>query len=142
MSYPIPAFHFQAEWGGTSIGFARIRGLDQETEVIEYREGSSVSLQTLKIPGLDRGGRIILERGIILNRNDFPEWFGTRRAGTVERRDLTVSLLNEDHEPVVVWRVRGAWPAGLRGPELDAQASRVAFEVLEIVHEGIERISP
>ncbi len=140
MSYPMPAFHFMAEFGGDSLAFARIRGLDQETEVIEYREGNSLSLETLKIPGLDRGGRITLERGIVLGRNDFPDWFGTRRMGTVERRDLTISLLNADHEPEVVWRVRGAWPARILGPELDAQASRVAFEVLELAHEGIQRV--
>lgn len=40
-SYPLPKFHFLVDWGGTKIGFAEVSGLSFETEVIEYREGSS-----------------------------------------------------------------------------------------------------
>ena len=40
--YPIPKFHFMVEWGdGFRVGFTEVSGLDFETEVIEYREGSS-----------------------------------------------------------------------------------------------------
>ncbi|MBI1780434.1 MAG: phage tail protein [Sphingobacteriales bacterium] len=39
-TYPMPAYHFSVEWGGTRIGFTEVTGLSMETEVIEYREGS------------------------------------------------------------------------------------------------------
>ena len=40
-NYPLPKFHFQVDWGGTRIGFTEVTGLQIETEVVEYREGSS-----------------------------------------------------------------------------------------------------
>lgn len=137
MTYPLPAFHFLAEWGGARLGFTSIRGLNQETDVIEYREGSDRDPETRKIPGISRGDRITLVRGIISGDGELAQWMNTLRVGQVERRDLTISLLNADHEPEVVWRVRAAWPARLVGPELDAMAKTVAFEAIEVVHEGI-----
>ena len=38
--YPLPAFHFSVQWGGTRIGFTEVAGLTQENQAIEYRDGS------------------------------------------------------------------------------------------------------
>ena len=57
--------------------------------------------------------------------------------GKVERRDLTVSLLNENHEPVIVWKVKNAWPVKLQSADLKSDANEVAIETLELAHEGL-----
>jgi len=135
--YPIPAFHFTVEWGGKNAGFSEVSGLTQEVQVIEYREGSSKDYSTTKMPGLRKYSNIILKRGISKSDNDFFNWLNTVQLNTVERRNLTISLLNENHEPVMVWKARNAFPVKVEGPGLKASGNEVAVESIEIAHEGV-----
>ena len=60
------------------------------------------------------------------------------KLNTVERRDLVVSLLNEEHEPVMIWKVHNAFPVKVEGPQLKASGNEVAIESIELAHEGLE----
>ena len=72
----------------------------------------------------------MLKRGIVAKDNDFFAWINTIKLSKVERRDIVVQLLNENHEPVVVWKIRNAFPVRYSGPVLLANASEVAMEEL------------
>ncbi len=135
--YPIGAYHFEVGWGGTRVGFSEVSGLEIEHDVIEYREGASPEYGSQKIPGRPRYRNLVLERGMVPGDNEFFEWLRTIRLNEVERRDLTISLLNEEHSPAVVWRAKGAFPVRLSGPKLSATHSKVAIETLEVAHEGL-----
>ncbi len=135
--YPIPKFHFQVEWGGAKIGFTEVSGLDISTDVIEYREGSSPEYHKIKQPGMQKFSNINLKRGTFKGDNDFYKWYNTIALNTVERRDLVISLLNENHEPVVVWKIKNAFPVKLTSTDLKADGNEVAIESLEIAHEGL-----
>ncbi|CAM4329726.1 phage tail protein [Zobellia roscoffensis] len=130
-------FHFKVEWGGTRIGFTEVTGLDIEQEVLEYRDGASPKDAPIKIPGLRRYSNIILKRGVFKSDNEYYEWLNTIQLNSVEKRDITISLLNESHEPVVVWVVKSAWPIGLKSTNLHSTNSEIAIETLEIAHEGL-----
>ncbi len=41
--YPLPKFHFQVEWGGASIGFTEVSGLDVQTDPIECRTARTLN---------------------------------------------------------------------------------------------------
>lgn len=133
----ISRYHFSVSWGGTRIGFLEISGLDIEIEAVSFREGSSPEDSARKIPGLRKYSNITLKRGIVKNDNEFFEWINTIRIGEIERRDVTISLLNESHEPIVVWKVKNAFPVHYYGPILNANGSDVAMETLVLTHEGI-----
>lgn len=135
--YPLAGYHFQVEWGGSRIGFSEVSGLEIETDVIEYRDGASKEYGSQKMPGRPHYRNIVLKRGVEPDDNEFFEWINTIKMNDVERRDLTISLLNEEHEPVMVWKVRDAFPVRLSGPDLSATESEVAIETLEIAHEGL-----
>ncbi len=135
--YPIPKFHFQVEWGGQRLGFTEASGMDVETEVIEYREGASPEYHKVKMPGMQKYGNLTLKRGTFAADNEFFDWWNTVKLNTIERRDITLSLLNESHEPVVVWKVKNAWPVKVQSTDLKADGSEVAIETLEIAHEGL-----
>lgn len=135
--YPLPKFHFQVEWGGTKIGFTEVTGLDVETEIIEYRDGASPEYSKLKMPGMQKYANITMKRGIFPTDNEFFEWWNTHALNTVERRDLTVSLLNETHEPVMVWKVKNAWPTKITSTDLKGDGNETAIETIELVHEGL-----
>lgn len=135
--YPIPKFHFQVEWGGARIGFTEATGLDISTDVLEYREGSSPEYHKIKMPGMQKFSNITLKRGTFKGDNDFYNWYNTISLNTVERRDLILSLLNENHEPVVVWKIKNAFPVKVQSTDLKADGNEVAIETLEIAHEGL-----
>jgi phage tail-like protein len=60
------------------------------------------------------------------------------KLNTVERRDLVVSLLNEEHAPVMTWKLLNAFPVKVEGPQLKASGNEVAIESIELAHEGLE----
>ncbi len=136
-NYPLPKFHFQVEWGGTKIGFTEISGLDSELEVIEYRQGASPEYSKIKMPGLRKYSNITLKRGMFQGDNEYYDWLNSVQMNTIERRDITISLLNQDHEPVVVWKVRNAFPTKVQSTDLKADGNEVAIESMELVHEGL-----
>ena len=78
-----------------------------------------------------------MKRGITKGDNELFHWFNTVSLNKIERRDLTISLLNESHEPVVVWKVRNAWPSKVDGPTLNSTGNEVAIETVELAHEGL-----
>lgn len=135
--YPIVKFHFQVEWGGTKIGFTEVSGLDVETEVVEYRHGASPEYFKTKMPGMQKFSNITLKRGTFATDNEYYSWWNTVKLNTIERRDITISLLNEEHTPVVVWKVKNAWPTKIQSTDLKADGNEVAIESMELVHEGL-----
>ncbi len=146
--YPVPKFHFQVEWGpNLRMGFTEVSGLDFETEVIEYREGTNKTYNKTKQPGLTKYADITLKRGTFEGDFDFfKQWKETyyfqegNRTGSRFRRDITIKLLNENHEPIITWQVLNAWPSKVQSTDLKADANEVAIETMTIVHEGLVRV--
>lgn len=136
-NYPIPKFHFQVEWAGAKIGFTEVTGLEVSTDVIEYRDGASPEYHKIKMPGMQKFSNITMKRGIFKGDNDYYTWWNTVKLNTIERRDLVISLLNEEHSPVVVWKVKNAWPVKVQSTDLKADGNEVAIESIEIAHEGL-----
>lgn len=136
-NYPLPKFHFQVEWGGANIGFTEVSGLDVQTDPIEYRDGASPEYVKTKMPGMQKFSNITLKRGTFQGDNQFYDWWNSVALNTIERRDVTISLLNENHEPVIVWKVKSAWPIKVTSTDLKADGNEVAIESIELVHEGL-----
>jgi phage tail-like protein len=118
----------------------KVSGLNLEVAVVEYRNGASPEFHTQKMPGQTKYSNVILKRGVARGDNEFFQWINTIRLNTVERRDIIISLLNENHEPVMNWRLRNAFPVRYSGPVLVANSSDIAIEELEIAHEDLEVI--
>jgi phage tail-like protein len=135
--YPLPKFHFEVEWGGTKIGFTEVTGLEVSTEKIEYRDGSSKEYHKTRMPGMQSFGDLTLKRGVFAGDNEFYTWWNTVALNTIERRDITISLLNETHAPVVVWKVKKAWPTKVTSTDLNSSGNETAIETLVLTHEGL-----
>ena len=137
-TYPIPVFHYKVSWNNQDMGFSDVSGLTQETQSIEYRDGLMPGTTApLKRPGLKKVNNITLKRGIVEKNNDLFIWFNNNGAPNVERRDVTISLLNDEGNPVMVWTISQAWPSKVEGPGLKATGNEIAIESIELVHEGI-----
>lgn len=138
MAYPLPVFHFSVDWGGTQLTFSEVTGLNVEVQPIEYRDGLNPDYSPSKMPGMKKYGNLTLKRGVFTSDNEYYAWINAIALNQVERRDIIISLLNENHEPVMTWKVVNAWPTKLTSPDLKASANEAAIETLEIAHEGIQ----
>ncbi|WP_149274951.1 phage tail protein [Pareuzebyella sediminis] len=139
-TYPLTKFHFRVEWGGSKIGFTEVTGLDFQVEPIEYREGSSPEYHKIKMPGMQKFSNITLKRGTFTGDIEFYSWMKTISLTKVERRDITISLLNEEHEPVMTWGIKKAFPIKVQASDFKSDGNEVAVETLELAHEGLKII--
>ncbi|HLV39860.1 phage tail protein [Xanthomarina sp.] len=143
--YPLTNSHFRVEWGSDfRIGFTEVRGLDFETEVIEYREGNSKKYNNSKQPGRTKYSDVTLKRGTFEGDFDmFKEWQKTyffqegNETGSKFRRTVSIKLLNESHEPVITWVLENAWPRKVKSTVLKANSRKIAIETMILVHEGL-----
>ena len=146
-NYPLPKFHFQVDWkeGEAQFGFTEVSGLDFETEVIEYREGNSPTYNKTKQPGLTKYSDITLKRGTFLGDIKFYDYWKRNfhfqegnRPSSMFRRNIEIQLLNEEHQPIMTWKLKNAWASKVQSTVLKADANEVAIETMVIVHEGLE----
>jgi phage tail-like protein len=139
-TYPLPKFHFQVKWGVDRVGFTEVTGLDVQIDVIEYREGSSPDFSKTKQPGMSKYSNVTLKRGTLATDTEFYKWIYAMDPFTHEsqRREITISLLNEAHTPIMTWSLKNAFPVKYQASDLKADGNEVAIETLELAHEGLK----
>ena len=136
-NYPLPNFHFKVDWGGARQDFTEVKGLDRYIEPILMRDGNSPESISKIMPGTEKFNTITLRRTIQKGDTDFFDWMNTKNMSTIERRDVTISLLNEEHNPVMRWKAQSAFPVRYSGPIFNSSNNEAAYEELELVHERL-----
>src|SRR5712691_11666309 len=117
-------------------GFSEVRGLEGSMQVQDYPEGGANAFER-RFPGRIAWSNLTLQRGVAINRNLW-DWFHSYAEGTGLRRDGLVMLLNDERDPVAVWKFKRGIPVKWTGPSLSGHGNEVAIETIEIAHEGIE----
>lgn len=135
--YPLQGFHFIVDWGGSQAAFMEVTGLSVDVDMVEYNVGTNPNYTSFKIPGRKVFENITLKRGTFSGDNEAYGWWNSTLKDKPERRDITISLLDETHAPIVVWRLIKAWVKKLDMADLKADSSEVVVETMEIVHEGL-----
>ena len=135
-AWPIPKFHFKLEVDGMGTAFQEVSGLNGGTQVLEYREGDSKSYSPIKMPGMMRFDNVIIKKGVFKGDNKLWDWFSKIKMNTIERKPVTISLLDEEGNPTMVWKLQNAFPVKISGTELNSTTNEVAVESLELAHEG------
>lgn len=142
IGYPIPSFSFRVDFSGdgnTPIAFSEISGLSIEYETITYSDGLGGSVH---MPGQSKPINLTLKKAIVKADNFLFEWISTIRLNTVQKRDITISLVNEEEKPTVSWVVTGAFPKKLDAPSFNATANEVAIESLELMASSLTIKNP
>jgi phage tail-like protein len=135
--YPLPVFHFQVKFGSNIAAFSEVTGLTQEVQNINPREHLNLNFAKIKMPGLQKYPNITMKRGVFAGIGDFEDWVKMMTQGQANRRDLVISLVNENSEEVQVWTVKQAWPVKFGMSDQRARGTDVAIETIEFSHEGI-----
>ncbi len=137
-TYPIGRFRYKVEIDGLDAGgFSEVTGFDASIDVMEYREGDMVTTP-MKVPGLKKYGNITLRQGLIHNTVLY-DWIMEGVEGAVDRKTITITLLDEEENDSASWQVINAWPMRYAAPDFNATSSEIAIETLEIAHEGMTR---
>jgi phage tail-like protein len=119
-------------------GFNECTGLDFSLEVEDYNEGGNNGT-VLKFPTRVKWEKLVLKKGLTKGTVLW-DWFYGFVEGQVQRKDGLITLQNEKHEVHTVWGFKRGLPVRYQGPQLNAQQSNVAFESIEIAHEGIYQL--
>jgi phage tail-like protein len=136
---PLPSESFLVEIDGiTSSRFTHVEGLDAETEVVEYREGSDTNSVKL-IPGLYRYGPITLKRGLSEN-TELWEWFEENRDDPVDRKAMSIIIFDRGRNEKVRFNFQDCWPSQYYIEPLSSSPSDIAMEVIVIQCESMERV--
>lgn len=144
---PYGAFNYIVSLGGDQGdgaegavigGFSDVSGLGVELNYSEYRNGNEKFNTVRKVANTFKVDDITLKRGVI-GSDDLFKWLKNVREGEHDRRQVTITLLNEARETVGAWVLREAQPKKWTGPTLAAKGgSDVAMEEISFCCEGIE----
>lgn len=134
---PYRSYNFRVEFDGLDLGsFSEVTGLSAEGESVDYREGTDVLQAVRKLPALRSYTNITLKRGVTENDELF-RWYQNIADGVADRRNWTITLMNELREDVVRWNVENAFVNKIDFPSLNASGNEVAVESVELVHERL-----
>jgi len=133
---PFNNYRFIVQIDGINAGFSEVIGLETESKPIEYREGGDHIVR--KLIGLPRYGNVTLKRGVTVT-NELQKWHRNILNGQNDRRNGSISLLDESGGPAVTWKIFNAWPTKWEGPDLNARGNEVAIETLVLCIDRLER---
>ena len=152
MAYPLTKMNFLVsipDLSGSMAAFSEVSGIEASVDVVEFRQGNAHSLAPVKIPGLVKHGNITLKMGYTIG-NGFKTWIQecvSETRGAMPRKTVTIELLdirdgspNSAYETIkenITWILKEAWVTKYSGPDLNASASEVAIETVELAYEEL-----
>jgi phage tail-like protein len=137
---PYLNFNFVVEiQGEVAAGFSEADLPAGRIEAVAYREGTDGTSVARLLPGRVEYGPLVLRRGFSGDTALF-QWWRNVAQGNLDRRNVSVLLLDEQRQEVARWNLRRAWPSKYDPPDLRGLGNEVAIETLELAHEGIELV--
>jgi phage tail-like protein len=134
---PFRGFRFLIEIEGIASGaFSRVKNLAREVKHESYREGG-VNDYEHKLVTQVTYPVVVLERGLAID--DLWTWALAASEGDVQRKTVSVRLKDEAYDPAWSWMILDAYPVKWSASDLDAGASQVVVESLELAHHGLRK---
>ena len=114
--------------------WTKCEGLTVEWELQEYREGG-LNDYVHRLPGRRKFQNIKLTRPIDADSRKVAQWI-SEVEGPAAGHTAQIAVLDAAGEAVVVWDVIDVWPTRWTGPTMDVNGKDIAFETLELAHNG------
>jgi phage tail-like protein len=135
---PYMAYNFLIEIEGLLVGgFSDVSGMESRVELEDQREGG-VNDFVHHLPRQTIHTNLVLTHGLT-DVSTLWNWYYNVTQGIVERKNGTIMLMNQRQLPVMWWNIRNALPVRWAGPHFQATSDAVAFEVIELAHEGLTK---
>lgn len=138
--YPPVSFHFKVEFNLSGVNgqdrearFQEVTGFTKEVTVEEFKEGGE-NRYAHRFPSPAKYPNLVLKRGVLLNSKLIDWCFDAIDNFIFQPVDLTVTLLNEKHQPLIAWNFVGAYPLKWSTTDLKAQDNSLLIETLELAY--------
>jgi phage tail-like protein len=133
--HPPLGFHFKVEFANLKgeFQFQSVSGLTVDLEIEEIAEGGENRFKH-KLPVKTKFPNLVLKRGMLVD-SKLIKW--CREAVddfNITPTDLTISLLNEKHEPLITWNVVHAYPVKWATSDFNAEESKMVVETIELAY--------
>lgn len=116
-------------------GFSKVYGIESEIEYDTYQEGGVNNFVHIFPKSVDNK-KVVMEKGVS-TKNSFISWYHDVIGGKIEKRDLYISVYDQEDELKKTWHFTNAFPVKWSGPDLDALSNDVAIESVEFVYEEV-----
>jgi phage tail-like protein len=134
---PYLSYNFAVEIEGlVAGGFSEVSGVQTEIEVQEYREGGVNEYIHKRAGPAKYPSNLVLKKGVTDVRTLW-EWYWQVAQGTIERKNVSVLLLDSSGQEKLRWNFERAYPVKWVGPDLKGTSSDVAVEAVELAHCGL-----
>lgn len=143
--YPPVGFHFSVVFedlpSGQEVGFQSVSGINATiSQDFTIKEGGENRF-THKLPGRASYENLVLKRGLLVD-SELIDWFKDAVENFKFRpMNVTVKLLNENHQPLESWQFIKAWPTKWNIDGFDATANGIVAETIELSYQYFVRIS-
>ncbi|MFZ4576316.1 MAG: phage tail protein [Phycisphaerales bacterium] len=137
--YPPVGFHFKVEFLGLppsadDTRFAEVGGLSVEMTTEEVPEGGENRF-VQRYPVRAKYPELSLKRGLLVS-SEVREWIRQCVEDlAITPLDLNVSLLNEERNPLLIWRVVQAFPTKWSVSDLNAGANAIVVESMQLAYQ-------
>lgn len=136
--YPPVGFHFKVEIAGLSgdseMRFSEVSGLSVEIATEEIAEGGENRF-IQKYPTRTKHPELVLKRGLLVG-SAAQDWIRECvESDTITPKTIYVKLLNEQHQPLMTWKLVNAYPTKWGISDLNASNSTVVIESLQFYYQ-------
>ncbi|MFT6270095.1 MAG: phage tail-like protein [Alphaproteobacteria bacterium] len=136
--YPPVGFHFAVDVAGfdnsADSRFSDVSGLSAEMSTEEVAEGGQNSF-VQKFPVRTKYPELTLKRGL-LTQSEMIKWIASSIDDfDIEPRNITIKLLNEEHEPLMSWHIVGAYPVKWSASDFSASSNSIVVESLQFYYQ-------
>jgi phage tail-like protein len=136
--YPPVGFHFKVEVSGIpnsqDVRFTEVSGLTVEMGTEEIAEGGENRF-IQKFPTRTKYSELVLKRGLLVDSGIIKWIRACIEDFTIEPREISVILLNEEHQPLLTWHVIGAYPTKWTVSDFNASNNAVVIEMLQFFYQ-------
>ena len=148
-SYQITNFHFNVTFQGLSDGantdmqFQSVSGLNVQYDTESFKEGGENRFEHV-IPTRAKYSDLVLKRGIFRpNDSGITKWCKKAFDNMeFEPLNLDVALLNQNHEPLLLWKIVHAYPKNWKLADFNAEKGEVLIETFELNYNYFTMIEP
>ena len=134
--YPPVAFHFKVDIeglteGGPDIRFQEVSGLNASVGEFTYNEGGENRF-VHRLPDRITYEKLVLKRGMLVG-SKLIGWFRDAvESFSFDPKEVLVTLLNADHEPLEAWSFYQAYPVKWSISNFNAQQNEIVTETIEL----------
>jgi phage tail-like protein len=141
--WPVGGFYFKVNIPDINddLECTEVTGLKLKSKNMDYRPGNDPTFIMLKIPGLKEFENLTIKKAVFKQDIALYTWYKSIQSGEndQERKDIIITLHDEQGDPIMSWTVLRSFPISYSGPDLKSTDSQIAFESIELTHQGIEQ---